>query len=318
MRRVDTPLVEPRIAILLSTFQRRALSAATQLESLLAQSYPDWTLYWRDDGSSDATVAMMQAFANEAGQGRCVHVDHIPGRLRPTASFLSLLRMAHPALGEADMVAFADQDDVWLPEKLARGAAALRQAEPGRPSLYCARQVLVDAELRRLGISPGIGQPAGFPAALTQNVTTGCTIMLNHRASALIAASQAPSATLHDWWCYLTVTAAGGALLDDDEPVVLYRQHTANLVGAPRSMSRRAVAAMQRGSSVFMNVLRQHVAALLAQPELMAPASRAQVQAIDRALRGGPVRRLAALRMAGLRRQTWPETMLFRIWFLLG
>lgn len=309
--------MEPRIAILLSTFNgERYLHE--QLESLLAQTYANWTLYWRDDGSSDGTAAMMQDFSRAAGQGRCVHVDDIPGRLRPTASFLALLRAAHPALGEADMVAFADQDDVWLPEKLARGAAALQQADRAVPSLYCARQILVDAGLRRIGVSRGIGQPAGFPAALTQNVTTGCTIMLNHRASALIAASQPPSATLHDWWCYLAVTAAGGALLDDDEPVVLYRQHTDNLVGAPRSMSRRAIAAMQRGSSVFMNVLRQHVAALAAQPELMSPATRAQVSAIDRALNGGAARRLAVLRMPGLRRQTWPETMLFRIWFLFG
>ena len=103
-----------------------------------------------------------------------------------------------------------------------------------------------------------------------------------------------------------------------NEPVVLYRQHTANLVGAPRSMARRAVAAMQRGSSVFMNVLRQHVAALVAQPELMSPTTRAQVMAIHQALNGNKLRRLAVLRMPGLRRQTWPETMLFRLWFLLG
>src|SRR5260370_27059706 len=134
----------------------------------------------------------------------------------------------------------------------------------------------------------------------------------------MIAGSHPPSATLHDWWCYLLVTASGGMLLDDDEPVVLYRQHTANLVGAPRSMSRRAVAAMQRGSSVYMNVLRQHVAALMAQPKLMSETTRAQVAAIDQALNGGPMRRLAVLRMPGLRRQTWPETMLFRLWFLFA
>jgi hypothetical protein len=68
-----------------------------------------------------------------------------------------------------------------------------------------------------------------------------------------------------------------------------------------------------------MNVLRQHVAALVAQPHLLSEATRAQVVAIDQALNGGgPIRRLAVLRMPGLRRQTWPETMLFRLWFLFG
>ncbi len=216
------------------------------------------------------------------------------------------------------MVAFADQDDVWLPEKLTRGAHALHRVSAAVPSLYCARQVLVDASLRRVAVSRGLEQPTGFPAALTQNVTTGCTIMLNRCAASMIAESRPPSATLHDWWCYLLVTASGGTLLDDNEPVVLYRQHTDNLVGAPRSMSRRAVAAMQRGPSVFMNVLRQHVGALMEQPQLMSDATRAQVTAIDKALRSGPLRRLAALRIPGLRRQTWAETMLFRLWFLFG
>src|SRR5260370_24972485 len=102
----------------------------------------------------------------------------------------------------------------------------------------------------------------------------------------MIAGSHPPSATLHDWWCYLLVTASGGMLLDDDEPGVLYRQHTANLVGAPRSMSRRAVAAMQRGSSVYMNVLRQHVAAPMAQPKPMSQTTRSHAPPIAHTLTG--------------------------------
>jgi glycosyltransferase involved in cell wall biosynthesis len=207
--------LEPRIAILLSTYNG-ARYLREQLDSLLAQTYPSWTLYWRDDGSSDNTVELMQEFACTAGQGRCVRVAGPAERLRPTGSFLTLLHAAHTSLGESDMVAFADQDDVWLPEKLTRGADALRQTSPEVPSLYCARQILVDAALRRIGVSRGLEQPAGFPAALTQNVTTGCTIMLNRRAAAMIAESHPPSATLHDWWCYLLVTASGGMLLDDD------------------------------------------------------------------------------------------------------
>jgi glycosyltransferase involved in cell wall biosynthesis len=313
---------EPRVAILLSTYNG-ARFLGEQLDSLLAQSHQGWTLYWRDDGSTDTSIAVLERFAARAGQGRCVHVPDPQERLRPTASFMALLRAVQPRLGPDDAVAFADQDDVWLPEKLARGLAALRDhAGLGQgqspPALYCARQMLVDASLRRIGLSAGLRRPTDFPAALTQNVTTGCTIMLNRAAATLAAGSQAPSATLHDWWCYLLVTAAGGRVLDDDAAVVLYRQHAANLVGAPRSMWRRGLAALKRGPGVFMNVLRQHVAALLAQPELLPEANRAQVEAIDAALRGGLLRRLAVLRRSGLHRQTWQETGFFYLWFLIG
>ena len=300
-----------RIAVLLSTYDGAPYLGA-QLASLLAQTCPDWTLLWRDDGSSDETPGIMSAWIRGAGKGRSDTVGP-PGRLGPTPSFMALLRAA----ADADLVAFADQDDVWMPDKLARAAAALGAIPPGTPALYCARQVLVDAGLGRVGISASI-RPLGFPAALTQNVATGCTVMMNRVAARLVAGSEPPSTSLHDWWSYLVVAAAGGRLIADPAPVVLYRQHAGNLVGAPPSMRRRAVAALRRGPGVFMHVLREHVAALRAQPGLVAPENRAALECIHQALANGPGARFAALRTPGLRRQTWQETLLFRLWFMVG
>ena len=298
------------MAVLLSTHNGAKFLDA-QLDSLLAQSCTDWRLHWRDDGSADATGALMQRFRHGSGRGRVV--VHEPRPMGVTASYLALLRAA-----EAELVAFADQDDVWLPDKLARGVQALDAVPAGVPALYCARQVLVDAGLRRLGLSSSVRRPVGFPAALTQNIATGCTVMMNRTAARLVAGSRQPGSTLHDWWSYLVVAAAGGRLLLDETPTVLYRQHPANLVGAPRSLTRRAVAAMRRGPSVFMGVLRDHVAALAAQPHLLCPESRAALAVIDAALRDGPRGRAAALRLPGMHRQTWQETLLFRVWFMVG
>lgn len=314
---------EPRVAILLSTYNG-ATFLREQLESLLAQSHENWVLYWRDDGSSDATVEVLHSFAASAGQGRSVQLLHPEGRLGVTASFLSLLRAVTPSLGEADAIAFADQDDVWLPQKLARGLAALHgpdaRGKDGTqlPALYCARQVLVDAWLNRIAVSERHCAPTGFPAALAQNVATGCTIMLNREAVRLVAASRAAPATLHDWWCYLVVTAAGGRLLQDDTPVVLYRQHGGNVIGAPHSWWQRGLGAIRRGPQVFMAVLRQHVATLREQPELLSSPARAELAAIARALDGHWWQRLAVLRIHGLTRQNWAETLVFRAWFILG
>lgn len=308
---------DQRVAILLSTFNGEPY-LHEQLESLLQQTHEHWVLYWRDDGSQDGTRSVMTEFARRAGQGRCVEMPGTAGNIGPAASFHSLLRAVVGELAHADAVAFADQDDVWLPGKLERGLAALSDVPPSRPALYCARQMLVDAELKPIGISAGPAPRGGFPAALTQNVATGCTVMMNRTAARLVAASTPAPATLHDWWCYLVVTGAGGDLLQDPEPVILYRQHGHNLVGAPASMTSRAVAALRRGPKVFMTVLRQHVAALAAQPHLLTDQARHDVAILDAALRGGLHRRFAALRMAGLTRQSWIETMVFRCWFILG
>jgi glycosyltransferase involved in cell wall biosynthesis len=308
---------ENRVAILLSTFNGERFLPA-QLQSLLDQSFDEWTLYWRDDGSSDHSVAIVEEFARTAGQGRCVQLQITPERLRPAASYLALLAAVRERLGPGDMVAFADQDDVWLPQKLARGVEALRRRGPEAPALYCARQVLVDEALNPLGQSLRITRPPAFPAALIQNVTTGCTLLLNRPAANLIAASTPPPASVHDWWCYLVVTGAGGTLVADDEATVLYRQHPANLIGGHASMPRRALAALRRGRRVYMDVLRQHVGALMAQPHLLAAGARAQVMALDRALRGNLWQRVRVLFTPGLHRQTMPERAGFWLWFLLG
>ena len=305
------PPPAPRVAILLSTFNGAPFLPA-QLESFLAQTVPDWVLYWRDDGSSDDTIAIMEAFASGPAAGRCRFVPG-PGHLGATESFMALLRAAAPS---GLPLAFADQDDVWLPEKLALALEALNQGSG--PALYCSRQKLVDDALTPLGESAPLRRPPCFPAALTQNIATGCTVVLNPAAAALVAKSRAPSASLHDWWSYLVVTASGGRVIADPTPTVLYRQHASNLVGAPASMWRRARAAMQRGPGVFMTVLRGHVEALQAQPELLSPEARQILSVIDRALRTRFPGRLRALRLPGLYRQTWSETMLFRGWFLSG
>ena len=301
------------MAILLSTWNGARFLQA-QLDSILAQDEVPWTLYWRDDGSQDGTEAVMTAFAGGPGRGRCVDLRDGWGRLGATGSFLRLLRAIPPGR----VVAFADQDDVWLPGKLARGLAALNAVPAATPALYCARQVLVDDALRRLGLSFRVRQPPGFPAALIQNVATGCTVMLNPTAAALAARAQAPVASVHDWWCYVVVAASGGRLLVDHEATVLYRQHDRNAVGAPLSLRRRGLAALRRGPGVFMQVFRDHVAALRAQPWLLTPATARQLEVIGGALEGGVGLRLAAMRLPGLRRQTWQETLLFRCWFLIG
>lgn len=307
----------PRVTILLSTYNGARFLRA-QLDSLVAQDHADWTLLWRDDGSADDTVAILDAFAASRPTGQCRRLVEPEGRVQPTESFMALLREATPTLRPADLIAFADQDDVWLPHKLSRAVAALGACDPAVPGLYSARQVLVDAGLRELALSAPIHPPPGFPASLTQNLATGCTVALNRAACLLVAGSIPSPASLHDWWCYLVVTASGGRFVIDDVPVVLYRQHGGNAVGAPPSRRLRAIAALRRGPGMFMNVLRQNVAALTAQPHLLTETARNDLARIAAALDDGTMPRLRALLLPGLRRQTWAETQLFRLWFMIG
>ena len=305
--------MQTSVAILLSTLNGRPF-LAEQLDSLLTQSHRDWQIFWRDDGSDDGTPALMHDFAEAAGAGRVVDMNDNAGHVGILASFLALLRRTP----RDRVVAFADQDDVWLPEKLARGVAALREVPAWQPALYCARQHLVAADLSPIRVSAHASGPLGFPRSMTQNVATGCTVMLNQNAAALLADAQEPDRTLHDWWSYVLVSAAGGQVLADEEPTVLYRQHARNAVGVPLSASRRAWAALRRGPSAFMGNFRAHMAALEAQPGLLTPEAHRALGLISAGLHDGWPRRLRALAQPGLQRQNWAETQLFRLWFLLG
>jgi len=307
------PHHQERVAILLSVFNGEHF-LREQLESLLVQTHRSWQLYWRDDGSDDRSASLLRAFGAGPGKGRVCEITEPFGRLGAMRGYFTLLVAAPPH----STIAFSDQDDVWLPEKPERGLSALAAVPDHVPALYCARQTLVDANLTRLGLSASFVRPPGFPAALTQNIVTGCTAMLNRPAASILVRSLPPSATLHDWWSYLVVAAAGGYILLDPEPAILYRQHAGNLVGARPSRLRRALRALRRGPKPFMALLRQHVASLAATPELLSPAAQESLDQIAAALAAPPWRRLSALSLAGFFRQTPLETALFRVWFLLG
>lgn len=303
-----------RVAVLLASYQGARFLPA-QLTSLIEQTYPDWALFWRDDGSRDETPALLRAF-----QARPSHaIGESSSRLGAAGSFFHLLRaaLADPAMA---YFAFCDQDDVWNADKLERAVARLAAPPAARPALYCARAMLVDANLRPLGETPLFRRRPEFPAALAQNIAIGCTVLLNRAAAELVAVSHPPAETMHDWWSYLMVSAADGEVLADPALVLRYRQHTRNAIGAPLSPPGRAWAAFRRGPRAFMALFDAHLAALQADGALLPPPRRAEIAALSAALARGGRGRLALLFWPGLSRQTALETFLFRLclWQLGG
>ncbi len=304
-----------RVVILLAIYQGERF-LPEQLASITAQTYAEWVLYWRDDGSRDGSVALLEAFAAGRGAGRVVQVAG-GERLGAAGSFFHLLRHAVAAEPGAAAFAFADQDDVWRPEKLAVGLAALADG-PG-PALWFCRTTLVDAALRPIGIQPNLGAPYGFPAALVENTASGCAMLLDAAAACLVAASAPPAGCLHDWWAHILVGAAGGLVLREDTPLVLYRLHGGNLVGSrPPPLIQRALAALIRGPRFQMTMLRRHLDGLAAQPAALTPGALAAVTRLRTALAGGILRRASALGVAGLHGRRRLRTWLFRLWFLIG
>ncbi|WP_168185589.1 glycosyltransferase family 2 protein [Acidiferrobacter sp. SPIII_3] len=294
------------IAILLSTYNGEAY-LADQLASLERQTYPYWRLIWRDDGSGDRTRAVMSEFSARLGKARCHELTGPSGRLGVLESYMALLRAARGY----PFVAFADQDDVWLPGKLAR-AAHILQGIKDRPALYCGRQMLVDRDLRPLRESPAFRADLPFPAALAQNIATGCTILLNRPAADIIARSRPPKISLHDWWSYIVVSAHGGPVFFDKEPHILYRQHLGNAIGAPH-IGTRIRRMLHKKPSQVLQAIDAHAQAIQDSVPTLPPETADKLKRLRASLRMPFMARLAFVLKLDLRRQSRTESVLMAL-----
>lgn len=301
-----------RVAILLSLYNGESYLNA-QLDSILAQSHTDWVLYWRDDGSTDASRVIMLSFAAHRGHGRCVEVTSIPDVKGVGASYLHLLN----SIPETPFIAFADQDDVWHPKKLEWAVNWLKTQPSDVPAIYCARQYLTDSNLNVFCKSERLHRQPSFAAALTQNIATGHTAVINAAACHLLHGTTPPSHTLHDWWAYLLTMAAGGEIFFDNRCVSYYRQHSRNTVGAKHSKFKRGLCAIKRGPGSFMTAFESNVQRLLSYPDMLTSESKDLLEDLSQA-RTLKARFKLIWKRPELQRQTFCETAVFRLWYLLA
>lgn len=282
------------VTILLAT-RNGAHFLPQQLESYEKQTLVDWQVLASDDGSDDATPTILERF-------RQAHPDRVRLIRGPQTgaadNFLSLIRQVR----EADHMAFSDQDDLWLPSKIARAVKMLSDLPAGRPALYASRVTICDASLRPIGLSPALTHPPGFRNALVQNILYGHSIVVNRAAIALLqlAAEREPQVAMHDWWAYQVVTGAGGWIVFDNESHVLYRQHGGNHVGAGQDLIGRLMRLRARRQAQWMTAT---LAALTQAADLLAPEHRALLDRIALARATGRMGFAKACLREGLYRQ---------------
>jgi len=316
------PAMHPtlHLRILLATRNGAAFLPA-QLDSFAAQTWPDWSLMVGDDGSQDATRAVLAGFA-ACHPGRLVAVQDGPGT-GAAANFLMLLHRS-VAADPGATVAFSDQDDVWLPDKLDRAARWLAShgAAEGRVLAWACRTVLTDDRLRPIGESRRHQRPPEFGNALVQNILAGNTIVLSPAAAAALAAT-VPAALAagvphHDWWTYQVMTGIGATIGMEDAPLVLYRQHDANMMGhhgPVRGRLQRLGTVVQRDYAGWITA---NTTALMACAAQLTPEARSLLTGFAAARAAGPRTLAAALPRLGIHRQTAAGDRILRLVALAG
>jgi hypothetical protein len=282
------------VAILLAC-KNGARFLLEQLGSYEQQTYKDWSLHVSDDGSDDQTVEIVQAFSSRVPNLTTLRDGPRAGCHR---NFLSLLRDSSI---EADYFAFSDQDDIWYPEKLERALSIMRGARDNQPVLYCSRAELIDGEGHRIGFSRNLKRPASFRNALVENVAGGNTMVFNRAARALLKRVIDRNVVIHDWSAYVFISAVGGKILYDRTPLVGYRQHANNLIGAKSSFHSR-IRRITNGQ--WREWTDTHVQALQELPDVTADNRKALESFAQTRRADGLVRRCWCLWKSGVYRQT--------------
>ncbi|PCI77276.1 MAG: glycosyl transferase family 2, partial [SAR86 cluster bacterium] len=230
-----------KIAVLLSTYNGEKF-LGEQLDSLLAQSHKNFILVVRDDGSLDRTVSILESYVRDHSE----RIRLLPSdgeNMGASAGFAFLVDYVlknKESMGlSSTYMMFCDQDDTWYPQKIEKLLEAMLATEADNDS---AIPIIVHSDLEVVSeqntvIAKSLISYQGleiernnFPNLVISNLVTGCTALINE-SLAEKALPIPENAIMHDWWLALVATAFG-KLVYLDIPLVQYRQHGNNTIGA--------------------------------------------------------------------------------------
>ncbi len=202
-----------------------------QLQSIQNQTFEDWTLYIRDDGSNDNTLNICQEIA--FSDKRIIIIEEEKKENLGSANcFLRLLSIV-----ESDYYMFSDQDDVWKNNKIELCyKECLQYEKPNIPIVIHTNSTLVDSNLNvivdsywtEIHLDPDKLKTYYYLAL--SSYAQGATMLFNHCARE----KSLPLPTykvMHDWWISTRTIKNMGSIISIKQPMILYRQHGNNVLG---------------------------------------------------------------------------------------
>ena len=240
-----------KIGIVLATYNGEKY-LAQMLDSLVAQTRPADFIVAVDDGSKDNTPAILKSYQDRLP----LQVTILEKNSGHRAAFSKALELAQPQLSSNDLIALADQDDVWLPQKL-----EILEKEIQDKSLVFGDAQVVDANGKIIAESWRSYSKIEKKISIEQQIAginnvTGCLSLFS--ASLLDATLPIPEGvTVHDRWIAMIADRQGG-IVAIDTPVVQYRIHGNNAVGgvAAPSMSKTLETQIQWTQTILDNAKR--------------------------------------------------------------
>ena len=210
-----------KVQILMSTYNGEKY-LKEQIHSIIKQEGVELELLVRDDGSKDSTIDIIKQFTNQYK-----NIKFYQGKnLGAARSFMELLNKSDETY---DYYAFADQDDVWMPNKLINAIKRLQECG-NKPSVYMSALQIVDENLKLIETKKEEGN-LSFEGEMIKNFATGCTMVLNKKLTDIIKEYNPKYLIMHDSWITRVCYGVGGNVIIDENSYIKYRQHGDNVLG---------------------------------------------------------------------------------------
>lgn len=225
----------PKLCILLASYNGEKY-ISEQLDSIINQTYKNWELIIRDDGSKDETVTILNKYEKKDERIKILRDDK--GNLGFLKNFEELLFNA-----KEEFVLFSDQDDFWLKNKLEKFVEKIRDLDEkvlSKPLLIHCNSLVCDDKLEIIKeefIDSKIAKKTNSNIYFFEYIVQGSTSMVNKK---MIRESLPflKSVTLHDRYFHLLSQFLGTRIFID-ESLVKYRQHERNAIGASKSILKK-------------------------------------------------------------------------------
>ncbi len=194
------------VNILLATYNGEKY-IKKQLDSLLSQTYPNITIYIRDDGSKDNTMNILKDYIAK----NILLLENGGTNLGCPMSFYQILKEC----ASADYYAFCDQDDIWYPDKIKWAVEKLdKKSQTNKPCVYFSAYEYYTDTGEFLRQSPSQKKHITLTDVLYYTPASGFVLVFNETARQELILNINPGKELHDRWLLRGAACFGNIIYD--------------------------------------------------------------------------------------------------------
>ena len=312
--------MDDKCLILMTTYNG-AEYIREQMESIIGQSYANWSLVVRDDGSTDGTVDILKQYSQK--DTRITVLENDTGKQGAYLNFWTLIHYAKSLESHFDYYLFADQDDIWLKEKIELLISSVRAEKRNMHLLAYTDMQVVDQNglliYESLNDIMGIGEMSGYSLMFSHGFLYGCDMMINDALfqSTPLMPLEHPLIEIMSHDNYFGKAALlFGKIRFIDKAGMKYRRHESNVTGK-YSMKLSPVKVLKRAFVEFDDLSQIH-ARVYNQTLVLLQQLRRSDSDIEKAIRRGGIYGVSRLIKYKVKRKQATRTIGIYLVMLLG